>query len=72
MYAKFCPTSKSIGIKTMKHNVLSFLREDQGATAVEYSLLIGLIALAIFMAVAFLGSSTRGLFSQTAENFANF
>ncbi|MCY1658539.1 Flp family type IVb pilin [Dietzia sp. SL131] len=42
-------------------------RKDRGATAVEYGLMVGLIALAIILAVTFLGGSLEGLFDEASE-----
>ncbi len=39
-------------------------KEDRGATAVEYGLLVGLIAVVIIVAVTLLGTDLRGLFQQ--------
>jgi pilus assembly protein Flp/PilA len=41
------------------------LAEERGATAVEYALMLALIAMVIVVAVAFLGEST-------SERFADF
>jgi len=38
-------------------------REERGATAVEYGLLVGLIAVAIIVAVTALGGKLTGLFN---------
>jgi len=43
------------------------LRDDRGATAVEYGLMVGLIAVVIIGAVTLLGTSVRTLF-QTVAN----
>ena len=43
-----------------------FSREERGATAVEYALIVGLIAVAIIVAVTLLGSSIKVLFNQAA------
>ena len=40
------------------------LRCDDGATAVEYALMVSLIALAVFAAVTLLGVNVAGLFSD--------
>ena len=42
------------------------LREDRGASAVEYALLVGLIAIAIIAAIRFLGREVGSEFSQAA------
>ena len=39
---------------------------EQGATAVEYGLMVALIAIVIIVAVAFLGTNLSGLFNQVA------
>ena len=39
-------------------------REEKGATAVEYGLLVGLIAVAIIVAVTALGKQLNGLFQS--------
>jgi pilus assembly protein Flp/PilA len=44
------------------------IREEKGATAVEYGLLVGLIAVAIIVTVALLGTQLNQLFTKiTAE-----
>lgn len=42
---------------------------DKGASAVEYSLLVGLIAIVIFVAVVFFGQEVEGLFSTAATSY---
>jgi pilus assembly protein Flp/PilA len=44
------------------------LRKDKGATAVEYGLLVALIAAAIIVIVTSLGSEVRDLFQTTCTN----
>ncbi|WP_216692893.1 Flp family type IVb pilin [Dietzia psychralcaliphila] len=39
-------------------------RKDRGATAVEYGLMVGLIAVAIIVIVGTLGGQLEGLFEQ--------
>lgn len=41
--------------------------EDEGATAVEYGLLVGLIAVAIVAALLLLGPKLAGLFTQVTN-----
>ncbi len=43
------------------------LRDDDGATAVEYGLMVGLIALVIFTAVGLLGTAVSDLFTRFLE-----
>jgi pilus assembly protein Flp/PilA len=42
---------------------LSAARKDRGATAVEYGLLVGLIAVVIIIAVGLLGGKLKDLFN---------
>lgn len=42
------------------------LRSDRGATAVEYGLMVALIAIAIIVAVTLLGSNVSRLFNNVA------
>ena len=41
-----------------------FARDDHGATAVEYALMVGLIAVVIVVAVVAFGLSVEGLFNS--------
>jgi pilus assembly protein Flp/PilA len=43
-------------------------RQEKGATAVEYGLMIALIAIVILVAVALLGGNLSGIFNQTAQS----
>ncbi len=50
-----------------------FIRDEEGATAVEYGLIIGLIAVLLIVALTALGGSDnssglRGLFCQAANS----
>ena len=42
-------------------------REEKGATAVEYGLLVGLIAVAIIVTVGLLGDQLNALFTQITD-----
>ena len=42
------------------------LRNDRGATAVEYGLMVALIAIVIIVAVSLLGSNLSALFNNVA------
>ncbi|MHA6910739.1 Flp family type IVb pilin [Ralstonia pseudosolanacearum] len=48
----------------MKNAILQFLRDEQGATAIEYGLLAGLIAVAIVGAVTTLGTQLSTAFGN--------
>jgi pilus assembly protein Flp/PilA len=43
-------------------------RLESGATAVEYGLMVALIALVIIVAVVALGDSLSGIFDKTAQS----
>ncbi len=42
----------------MMKGLLAFVREEEGATAVEYAMIIGLIALATFAVYKYMGQRT--------------
>jgi pilus assembly protein Flp/PilA len=46
-------------------------RTDRGASAVEYGLLVALIAIAIIVAVSLLGTNLSGIFDSTATSLGN-
>jgi pilus assembly protein Flp/PilA len=46
---------------------IAALRSDRGATAVEYGLMVALIAIVIIVAVTLLGTNLSGLFQTVAE-----
>ena len=48
--------------------VSSALRDDRGATAVEYGLMVALIAIVIIVAVTLLGKNLSTLFSNVATS----
>ena len=47
-----------------------FSREETGATAVEYGLIVGLIAVVIVVAVATLGGTLNGFFVKVNDTLA--
>ncbi len=48
----------------MKDQIVDFLREEDGATALEYALIAGLVALAIVVAVTQFGGALNTLFQR--------
>jgi len=46
-------------------------RTEKGASAVEYAILVALIAIIVLVAVAFLGERTNGLFVKTCSSVAS-
>ncbi|GAA1051450.1 Flp family type IVb pilin [Dietzia natronolimnaea] len=46
-------------------------RKDRGATAVEYGLMVGLIAVVIIVAVVFLGDTLTAVFDNAGQEIAD-
>jgi pilus assembly protein Flp/PilA len=55
-------------LKTIAHG---FVREEDGATAVEYALLVALIGVAIIVGAQFLGTSINSAFSKVGTTVTN-
>lgn len=47
--------------------ILTLLREERAATAVEYAVMLALILLAVIGAVATVGAGTGGMFSNNQQ-----
>jgi len=58
-------------VNTLVRNLRAFRKRDEGASAVEYGLLVALIAVIIAAAVAVLGSTLSGRFDRTNTCIAN-
>ncbi|MBU4234263.1 MAG: Flp family type IVb pilin [Proteobacteria bacterium] len=54
-------------MKTYLRTIVTFISDDEGATAAEYGLLVTLIALAILVGVAALGTSISDLYNSNAS-----
>ena len=50
--------------------VMQRFRSEEGATAVEYALMVALIAVVIILAVTFLGIATSDKFQQVGDAVA--
>ena len=48
--------------------IKKFFRDEEGATAVEYGLMVALIAIVIIVAVSLLGSNLSSKFDQVATS----
>jgi pilus assembly protein Flp/PilA len=46
-------------------------KDDRGATAVEYGLIVALVAVAIIVALVALGTNLAALFNQVATKIGN-
>ena len=56
----------------MKNIILCLIHDEDGASGVEYALMVALIALVVVVAVTFLGETTDTLFTEAANEFSNF
>ena len=52
-------------------NFRSFLKDESGATAIEYGILAALIAVAIIAGVGLLGNTLNNTFSSIASTLAS-
>ena len=55
----------------LKKFLKSFIQEEEGATAVEYAIMVALIAAVIVGAVALLGERTGALFTDVSNKVAS-
>jgi pilus assembly protein Flp/PilA len=53
-------------MKTYLQKIFAFLRDEEGASAIEYALLVTLIALAIVAGATALGTNIGALFTSAA------
>lgn len=47
----------------MLNNITKFLRDEEGASAVEYGLIVGLIAVALVLILTTTGTNLKSLFT---------
>jgi pilus assembly protein Flp/PilA len=55
-------------LQTLGFNLKGRLHEEKGATAVEYGIMVGLIAVVIIVAVATLGGQLNSMFTNVTAN----
>ncbi|NLN66614.1 MAG: Flp family type IVb pilin [Alcaligenaceae bacterium] len=55
----------------MKDQLVKFWKDEEGATAIEYALIAGLIAVAIIGALSLLGNSIEDLFGRIGNELDN-
>lgn len=53
-------------MKTYLRKIVAFINDEEGASAIEYGLLVGLIALAIVAGATLLGGSINTMFSNAS------
>lgn len=58
-------------MKKVMKKIISFFKEEDGATAVEYALMVALIAAVIIAAVTLLGEQTKNTFETVSNSMAN-
>lgn len=51
----------------MLKQILAFVKDEDGASAVEYGLIIGLIAVVLIVVLMALGGGLDGLFNQVVD-----
>lgn len=54
-------------MKKLMNNVMSFMRDEEGVTAIEYGLIAALIAVVIIGAVSAIGTNLSDLFQDIAD-----
>jgi pilus assembly protein Flp/PilA len=59
---------KESKMKTFCQKAMRFIRDEEGASAIEYGLLVALIALVIVGGATLLGQNINTLFDQAASN----
>ena len=52
----------------MGQSLVRFLKDDSGATAIEYSLMLGLVVLAIVGSIELLSSSLSNMYFYVSSN----
>jgi pilus assembly protein Flp/PilA len=55
----------------MVRNLLSFLRDESGATAIEYGLIAALVSVATIAALTSMGNSLQTMFGSVANTLSN-
>ena len=58
-------------MKALKSHLNRFVREEDGATMVEYGLMVALIAVVCIAAVTLVGQSLSTLFGRVSTNIGN-
>jgi pilus assembly protein Flp/PilA len=56
---------------SMKKLLSRFLKDESGATAIEYGLIAALVSVAIITALTTLGSSLKGIFTSISDKLNN-
>jgi len=59
---------RRITMKTYLRKIVTFINDEEGASAIEYGLLVGLIALAIIAGATTLGTKIGAMFTTAAAS----
>jgi pilus assembly protein Flp/PilA len=51
-------------------NLIRFMKDEEGATAIEYGLIAALIAVVIITALTALGGNLKGVFTSVSTSLA--
>ena len=54
-------------MKNLYNGIRKFARDEEGASAVEYGMMVGLIAVAIIITVAAIGTQLNTLFTKIKD-----
>jgi pilus assembly protein Flp/PilA len=68
-YSEF-ELSVEIAMKSLTSSIKRFLRDEEGVTAIEYGLIAALIAVAIIVGAALVGTNLNDLFSDIGDCIA--
>lgn len=55
----------------MSRNIINFLKDEEGATAIEYGLIAALIAVAIMTTLGLIGTELNELFDEILDKLKN-
>ncbi|MET3893511.1 pilus assembly protein Flp/PilA [Bosea sp. OAE506] len=56
-------------MQTLRAQMIEFIRDERGATAIEYSFIATLVSLAIIAGATMIGDRLKTLFETTAAGF---
>jgi Flp pilus assembly pilin Flp len=69
-YQRGKPIVKNLSSKNGEVRMRSFLADEQGATVIEYALIISIIGLAVYAASTTIGESLASFFEGVGQGFA--
>ena len=58
-------------VSRLLRGIVGFVRDESGATAIEYGLIAALVAVAAILALTDLGSALASVFDSTATTMGN-